>query len=88
MKVARLILVYRGVKVTPRRVKFVLDELENRRGTSNEDLSIPIIRHVFAREHGWSHAETDNLTIRQAQQEMSLIEEDMVARRETKQIDL
>ena len=68
--------------MTTRRVGFVLSELGARRPTANEDLSIPIIRHIFAREHGWSYAQTDALTFRQAQQELALIEEDMSARRE------
>ena len=39
-------------------------------------LSIPIIRHLFAKEYGWTYAEVDQMTLRQVGEAFTLIAED------------
>jgi len=74
-----LLLAYRGVKATSERVRKMTAALEGE-DKAAIDVVIPLMRHTFAKEYGWSYGDTDALTLKQANQAMMLIGEDMVKR--------
>lgn len=89
---ARLILLYRGIRPTARKVKRVTkalrDEREKRRHRTDaidDEIFGPIIlQHIFAVEFGWSHEESGKLTFERAAAELEMILEDRKRGKEKK----
>jgi hypothetical protein len=70
------------VKITSERVRKMTAALAE--GNSMAiDVVVPLMRHTFAKEYGWSYSETNALTLREANQAMTLIGEDVSKRPST-----
>lgn len=68
--------------MTSARIERVVAALGDTDGQSAQDAVIPLMRHTFAREYGWPYRETDALTLKEANQALVLIGEDMRRREE------
>ena len=51
-------------------------ERENEGGINAIDTSPDLIRHLFAKEFGWTHEETNRMTMSAISKELILLEED------------
>lgn len=82
MSLARLIIIYTGRRLATDRIKATAKRLkQERKRTRRWDLSTPIMRHVLAKEYGWSYRQSDELTMREVEQAMALLGEDIEARK-------
>jgi len=68
--------------MTKGRVARVIAALGNTDEQTEQDVVIPLMRHAFAREFGWTYKDTNALTLKQANQAMVLIGEDIQRRTE------
>lgn len=80
---ARLQLVYTGKEPTPKRVKRYVKLLkeESKVGMRAFDIAADIIRHVFAKEYGWTHEESNKMSMSAIGKTLVLLEEDKALER-------
>jgi len=66
--------------MTSARIERVVAALGEMDKPAMQDTIVPLMRHVLAREYGWSYRETNALTLKEANQAMLLVGEDLERR--------